>query len=554
MKHPFHVFTGPITEVVELIEGQKAGPFILIETCPFEYRVVEANQEDLQVLEALIEAKVIGPEVIAEVKNGKLMVVEGRFQHSDIKNANGRIYPDSLWEKVMADKTVIERVNNREMFGELDHPDDGETKLKRSSHIVTKLAKEGKEVNGRAVVMNTRNGQDLRAIFEAGGRVGVSSRGKGSVVHESGADVVQDDFVLETFDMVYNPSTPGAYPKERQAPTESVIEEPQLTLVESTSADGEDTMDAKALLKQVQERFKKTKEAGLKGLNESHLSMVHENTDALLDDLGKVLKADPSLQVRVDGVSRDVAGFLESVNLATKKAGEGPEPTEEPLPDEEPEEAEDEEKDDEIPDEVQHKAEEKAATASAGLVSEAVRRTDMALEELASVKAVDHVNGEKLSAAEKIIEQMRKEVLKARAGQKNAENRYEASVKLIHGLANRFKREDKKMAIEAVIQGDPRLEAARSLLEKCDGGKDVVITAQTMSAALTEATGSDPEPIHREPLPGDRSRNGNLTENQNQVQEAAMNVIDKGREKERTGTVVETTKKVGDRLKKKGWK
>jgi len=547
MKHPFHVFTGPITEVVKLMEGQRAGPFILIETCPFEYRVVEANQEDLQVLEALTEAKVIGPEVIAEVKNGKLMVVEGRFQHSDIKNANGRIYPDSLWEKVMADKTVVERVNNREMFGELDHPDDGETKLKRSSHIVTKLAKEGKEVNGRAVVMNTRNGQDLRAIFEAGGRVGVSSRGKGSVVHESGADVVQDDFVLETFDMVYNPSTPGAYPKERQAPTESVIEEPQLTLVESTSADGEDTMDAKALLKQVQERFKTIKGAGLKGLNESHLSMVHENADALLDDLGKVLKADQSLQVRVDGVSRDITTFLSEVQGASDE----PEPTEE-----EPEEkdAEDEEPADEVPDEVQHKAEEKAALASAGLVSEAVRRTDMALEELASVNAVDHVNGEKLSAAEKIIEQMRKEVLKARAGQKNAENRYEASVKLIRGLANRFKREDKKMAIEAVIQGDPRLEAARKLLEKCDGGKDVVITAQTMSAALTEATGNDPEPIHREPLPGDRSRNGNLTENQNPVQEAAMNVIDRGREKERRGSVVETTKKVTARLKEKGYK
>ncbi|KKM89014.1 hypothetical protein LCGC14_1252880 [marine sediment metagenome] len=560
MKNPFPTFTGPISESIgiPLMEGQRFGPAILIETARFDYKIVEATEEDLQVLESLAEAKIIPREIISEAKQGKLMVVEGRFQHADIKNANGRIYPDSLWEKVMSDRNVIERVNNREMFGELDHPEDGETKLQRSSHIVTKLVKESKEINGRAVVMNTDSGRNLRAIFEAGGRVGVSSRGKGSVVHESGADVVQDDFVLETFDMVYNPSTPGAYPRERDSHREATGQvdlEPVLVLSEATSVNGDDTMDAKAALKQIQERFSEKKAAGLKGLSAAHLGLLRESVDKHLDDLGAVLKADGSLQVRVDAVSREVGGFLESIDQATKKAeDEGPEPEEEPIPEEEPEEAEDDEDKDDVPGEIQQKANEKAASASAALVSEAVRRTDLSLEELASIKAVDHVNGEKVVAAEKIIESMRMEVLRARAGRKNAENRLEAAVKLIYGLANRFKREDKKMAIESVLAADPRLESAKGLLEKCVTGKDVIHTAQTMSEALTEVTGQAAEPFNREPLPGDKGGNGTLTENKNTVQEAAQGVIAKRRESERTGSLVETTKEVTGKLQKKGWK
>lgn len=313
-------------------------------------------------------------------------------------------------------------------------------------------------------------------------------------------------------------------------------------------------MDAKAALKQIQEGVSEKRNAGLKGLSPAHLGLLRESVDKHLDELGAVLKADSSLQVRVDSVSRDVGSFLEDIDKATK---DGPEPSEEPIPDEEPEEAEDDDDDDEgdeIPPEMQKKAEEKAAEASAAIVSEAVNRTDLALEELASTKAVDHVNGEKVVAAEKIIESMRKEVLKARAGKLNAENRLEAAIKLIHGLANRFKREDKKLAIESVLQADPRLEAARGLLEKCDTGKDVILTAQTMSEALTEATGQAAEPMHREPLPGDKDRNGTLTENRNQVQEAALNVIDKRRERDRTGSMVETTNAVTKKLQQKGYK
>jgi len=145
---------------------------------------------------------------ITESESGR-MRVEGVFQRSDVPNANKRVYPRSLWEKELREKRVMEAMENRAMFGELDHPSDGKTSLKRVSHIITGLHLESDgTVTGAAEILPTPTGEILKILFESGAQVGISSRGSGSVNN----GIVAEDYKLSTFDFVARPSTPGALP------------------------------------------------------------------------------------------------------------------------------------------------------------------------------------------------------------------------------------------------------------------------------------------------------------------------------------------------------
>jgi len=139
--------------------------------------------------------------------------VVGTFQVAEVKNANGRIYPKKLWERVINDPGVQQKIKNRELYGELDHPDDGQTKLKRVSHVITELRMDGNQIIGVAEILPTPHGQILSGLFDAKTSPGISSRGKGSVRNEAAGSVVCDDYDFMTFDFVSGPSAPGAYPK-----------------------------------------------------------------------------------------------------------------------------------------------------------------------------------------------------------------------------------------------------------------------------------------------------------------------------------------------------
>jgi len=196
---------------LELQEGQTSERFIIVESCPGPLREVELTEAEKRHLNTLSES------------NGRpnakvLLTLEGVFQRADTDNANNRVYPNSIWKKVLEkDSKWLKSVQSGDMLGEADHPKDGETLLSRVACMVTDLRRNesaDKEILGRVVVFDTAKGRDLKAIHEGGGRLGVSSRGQGSVVRMDGKDVVQEDYDLQTWDVVYNPSTPGAYPSE----------------------------------------------------------------------------------------------------------------------------------------------------------------------------------------------------------------------------------------------------------------------------------------------------------------------------------------------------
>jgi len=143
-----------------------------------------------------------------EVQNGALYL-SGRLQTCEKKNGNGRVYPCKVLQKEI--KNYQNVIKDNRALGELDHPDDSVINLRNVSHIVTDVWWEGNDVMGKIKVLNTPSGTILKDLINSGVKLGISSRGLGSVNEVAGNTVVQEDFELICFDIVSEPSTPNAY-------------------------------------------------------------------------------------------------------------------------------------------------------------------------------------------------------------------------------------------------------------------------------------------------------------------------------------------------------
>ena len=154
----------------------------------------------------------VTPVIVEENEKGeKDYFIEGVFMQSDIKNRNGRIYPEQVMKKEV-DRYRKEFVEKDRAFGELGHPDGPTINLDKVSHMITKLEQDGKNFMGRAKILTTPNGQIVRNLINDGAKLGVSSRGLGSLESRGGAQVVKDDFQLATAaDIVADPSAPEAF-------------------------------------------------------------------------------------------------------------------------------------------------------------------------------------------------------------------------------------------------------------------------------------------------------------------------------------------------------
>jgi|TARA_B110000238_G_scaffold58748_1_gene64273 hypothetical protein len=150
-------------------------------------------------------------EVIEEKVNGKkTLIIEGVFMQADAKNRNGRVYEKSILESAVA-KYVKDQVSTGRAVGELNHPEGPSINLDKVSHKITELRFEGSNVVGKASILNTPMGNIVTGLLEGGVKLGVSSRGMGSLVQKNGAMYVKDDFMLSTIDIVQDPSAPEAF-------------------------------------------------------------------------------------------------------------------------------------------------------------------------------------------------------------------------------------------------------------------------------------------------------------------------------------------------------
>ena len=142
------------------------------------------------------------------VNNGGMML-SGKLQEADVQNGNGRIYPRKILEREV--KTYQKLVQEKRALGELDHPEDSVINLKNASHMITEMWWDGPNVMGKVKILNTPSGKILQELVNDGVKLGISSRGLGSVSEAQGRTIVEDDFQLICFDFVSEPSTPNAF-------------------------------------------------------------------------------------------------------------------------------------------------------------------------------------------------------------------------------------------------------------------------------------------------------------------------------------------------------
>jgi|TARA_R110002074_G_scaffold70325_1_gene163336 hypothetical protein len=143
--------------------------------------------------------------------NGKL-IVKGVLQRAEAKNQNGRVYPREVLLKEVG-KYLEHQVTERRALGELDHPDSSVVNLNNASHNIIEMHWDGDDLLGTVEVLSTPAGNILKELFKSGIKLGISSRGLGSVepMKEEDTVEVQPDFELIAFDFVSNPSTHGAF-------------------------------------------------------------------------------------------------------------------------------------------------------------------------------------------------------------------------------------------------------------------------------------------------------------------------------------------------------
>ena len=159
--------------------------------------ICEVNEE----LETLVEEK----------QNGKDYYIKGVFLQAEQQNRNGRVYPMETMLKEV-NRYNDQYVKTSRAFGELGHPDGPTINLERVSHLIKEISQDGNNFMGKAKVMDTPYGKIVKNLIDEGAKLGVSSRGMGSLKSKGGAHIVQNDFHLSTAaDIVADPSAPQAF-------------------------------------------------------------------------------------------------------------------------------------------------------------------------------------------------------------------------------------------------------------------------------------------------------------------------------------------------------
>ena len=150
--------------------------------------------------------------VLTEAKKDgeKNYVIEGVFMQAEKKNRNGRIYEKKILESAVK-KYVDEQVSAGRAVGELNHPEGPTVNLDKVSHKITNLEFQGNDVYGKASILKTPMGKIVEGLLEGGVKLGVSSRGMGTLENKGGTMYVKDDFMLASVDIVQDPSAPSAF-------------------------------------------------------------------------------------------------------------------------------------------------------------------------------------------------------------------------------------------------------------------------------------------------------------------------------------------------------
>ena len=283
-----------------------------------------------------LEESAVASVPINGVKPRILGRVTGVFQNFTDLNENRRRYPKSIWVSHLAEGHEFKtRLKERAVLGVLEHPEDGITRIGDVSHVVTDLhfcteseraadptLREG-DMIGTYEVLDTTKGRDLWALHEAKVDFGVSSRGMGSTVDRQGESIVQDDYVCETFDVVFNPSVKRARPRVNEgtepspapapaapAPAPAPVVESGPAKVNPTPSNTPNTMSAREKLRSIKAEAIQLTATPRKGLKVSDRAALIERAENLLISATGVLAEDASLKPLQESVATSLNKFI----------------------------------------------------------------------------------------------------------------------------------------------------------------------------------------------------------------------------------------------------
>jgi len=168
-------------------------------------------------------------QILSEGKQKDVMKIRGVFARCNEKNNNGRIYPTAVIASQL--EKVQPLIAERRLCGELDHPQNDTVRLANASHLITKLELKGNDLIGEAEILKTPAGLTAKALVDGGVKIGISSRGMGTLSEDHNGDkIVNEDYRLITFDLVADPSTRGAYPGISESTESKFVRESQSKL------------------------------------------------------------------------------------------------------------------------------------------------------------------------------------------------------------------------------------------------------------------------------------------------------------------------------------
>lgn len=248
----------------------------------------------------LVDTIAFRAELVNESTSSGRRRYRGTFQRCDEENANKRIYPRKLWERILTSPNIRERISKRRMVGEVDHPSTAEMELKRAAVVITELdlnKNGGNEVIGEFEILPTAYGNHLSALIEAGVEIGISSRGDGTIYTKEGKQYISEDYQLETFDIVASPSTRGAFP---------------LPVNESIKSKEEElnTMDK---FTKLSERARLVESFNVEGSTTAQRQSILTEGNSILSDLGKAVAEDPTIQFSAKALSESLSDSMRSI-------------------------------------------------------------------------------------------------------------------------------------------------------------------------------------------------------------------------------------------------
>lgn len=417
----------------------------------------------------------------------KLLKVRGVFQKYNERNANNRVYEKGIFDRILSDaEGIMKRINERAMVGELEHPADGQTDLKRVSHVIVSLTDDSKgNIVGEAEILNTPHGKVLKALFEGGVQVGVSSRGSGSVTERDGALYVNaDDYVLETFDFVYNNSVSGANPTP-------VTESGKASKTRTESKEGRVMSSKLSELRKLDLEIGRLGQMQLEGLSLTQRSTVLNQLIETRVAIDAATVEDPSVRTfaaklhkRIDALESAIEGDDEQP--PAKPAEEAPKPAEgEQTPAGEAPKNENWEANYKALKKITEGCVARYKTLKREIEVAESKRTNGTAEDAgagkryAGLKAITEEIIRRYHALADISEELVKRAKDSKAKLAESEKRYEASTAIMEGLVERYKADTVKLFVAGAVAKHPNLAEGKSDFLKAKDVKEARTMIET---------------------------------------------------------------------------